>query len=425
MAGATRADANSTGGDGGHGRICLLTSSFPRWPRDATAPFLLDLAQDVRACGWTVEVLAPHAVGAAPREVLAGVPVTRFRYAWPAAQQTVCYRGGALFNLRREPSNWLKLPALVLCQGLALLRAHFRRRFAVLHAHWILPQGLVAVAVGALCRTPVVITVHGSDVFALHARPWRWAKRVALRGAAAVTVNSAATEAAVREIAPGLRTVHRVPMGVAMVPAEERPRVPPSAAGPLLAFAGRLVAQKGVDDLLRAVAILGAERPHVGAIVLGDGPERAHLEALAQRLRIAGRVRFLGWVEPARVASYLAAADIFVLPAKATPDGGAEGQGLAVIEAMLAGTPVIASRSGGLVDAVRHEQTGLLVEEAAPAQIAAAVVRLLDDPALADRLAREAKALAATTYSRSGTAAAFAKIFAAVTAGDPGRGQSA
>lgn len=401
-------------------RICLATSSFPRWAGDPTAPYLLQLARDMMARGWQVDVLAPHAVGLQTYEILSGVPVTRFRYAWPGSRQTLCYGGGALVNLRRQPADWLKVPALAICQWLALRRLVRNGPCHVVHAHWVLPQGLVAIAAGG--GVPVVISVHGSDVFGLRGRLWTWLKRLALCGAAAVTVNSSATEAAVRAIAPNVPVLKRIPMGVAVAePAPARARQDTRRElrlddGPVLLFVGRLVAQKGVADLLQAMAILAGDESAASAVIVGDGPERPRLEAQAAALRIDRRVRFVGLVDPARVPEYLAAADIFVAPSKAISEGGAEGQGLAVIEAMLAGVPVIASRSGGLVDAVRSEETGLLVDEGDPAQIAAAAARLLRDRDLAQRLARQARAMAVDTYAAERTADSFSRLFADLSA---------
>ena len=405
------------------GRICLLTSSFPRWAGDPTASFLLRLAQDFMAQGWQVEVLAPHAAGLKSRESLNGVPVTRFRYAWPESQQTLCYQGGALFNLRRRPANWLKVPVFVACQYLALRRLLRTRPCQAVHAHWVLPQGLVAVAAGR--GVPIVISVHGSDVFALRELLWTWFKRVALRRAAAVTVNSSATEAAVRAIAPDIPVPLRIPMGAAVAGSprerEDLRRSLRLGDGPVLLFVGRLVAQKGVADLLQALVILADDWPAVRAVIVGDGPERARLEARARALKIDDRVHFAGPVDPARVPDFLAMADVFVAPSKTDRDGAAEGQGLAVIEAMLAGLPVVASRSGGMVDAVRPDETGLLVDENAPDQIASAVARLLRDPAMARRLADQARAMAMNSYSAAATADAFSRLFAEVSANAIGR----
>jgi glycosyltransferase involved in cell wall biosynthesis len=191
--------------------------------------------------------------------------------------------------------------------------------------------------------------------------------------------------------------------------------------GPVLLFVGRLVAQKGVADLLQALVILADDWPAVHAVIVGDGPERAQLEAQAIALKIDGRVHFAGPVDPARVPDFLAMADVFVAPSKTDRDGAAEGQGLAVIEAMLAGLPVVASRSGGRVDAVRPDETGLLVDENAPDQIASAVARLLRDPAMARRLADQARAMAMNSYSAAATADAFSRLFAEVSANAIGR----
>lgn len=76
-------------------RILCVTSNFPRWAGDSTTPFVLHLAQDLQEYGWTVDVLAPHAPGAAKKEELGGVSVKRFRYFWPEASENICYQGGA------------------------------------------------------------------------------------------------------------------------------------------------------------------------------------------------------------------------------------------------------------------------------------------------------------------------------------------
>lgn len=410
----TPSDRDADAGAPSKGRICLLTSNFPRWHGDSTTPFVLHLAQDLQALGWDVEVLAPHAPGAAGTEVLDGVRVQRFRYFWPQSGETLCYQGGALINLRKSWVNWLKLPLLVGFEWLALMRVLMRRRFDVVNAHWIVPQGFVAAISARPFGTPVIVTVHGSDVYQLRGAFVSWFKRLALRHADAVAVNSSATERAVFDLVPELRRVHRIPMGIAAGPAAESPRPDDLRAryrrgsGPLLIFVGRLVEQKGVGDLIRAVALAADDLPDVSLMVLGEGQDRAHFEALTASLNLAERVSFLGWVDHDVVPDYLAAADIFVGPSK-----GAEGQGLTFIEAMQAGTPVVATPCGGIVDAVRHEETGLLVDAGAPERIAEAVRRLLSDPALAARLVRNGGDLVAREFTRERTARAYSSVISA------------
>lgn len=403
-------------------RILCLTSNYPRWEGDSTTPFVLHLAQDLIRLGWEVDVLAPHAPGARRREVLRGVPVERFRYLWPERAQTVCYRGGALVNLRKNPLNKLKLPALVGAELVAAARRALVRPYDLVHSHWILPQGFVGAAVARLKPLPHVVTVHGGDVFGLRGALLEGIKRGVLRRAAAVTVNSSCTESEVRRIAPDLRCLARIPMGVDTAPADpdrlaraaELRGSLRSGAGPLLLFVGRMVDEKGLADLLHAVALLAPTLPDTRLLAVGEGQDRPALERLARDLGIAGRTRFAGWVDAAEVPTYLAAADIFVGPSRRGPDGWMEAQGLTFAEAMAAGTPVVATRHGGIVDTVIDGETGLLVAERAPDRIAAAVRRLYAEPELGRRLAERGRALVRERFSRPACAGAFSRLFASL-----------
>jgi len=187
------------------GRVLCVTSNFPRWAGDSTTPFVLHLAQDLQDRGWQVDVLAPHAEGTALRETLGGVQVERFRYLWPPELETVCYRGGALINLRKDRTNYLKLPALLTSQYLNTAHRLIKGKHELLHSHWILPQGFTGVLTAGFFGIPHVTTVHGGDVFGLQGTLFTKFKRFTLRHADAVTVNSSVTEKAVTAIAPDLR----------------------------------------------------------------------------------------------------------------------------------------------------------------------------------------------------------------------------
>ncbi len=403
--------------------VLLVTSSFPRWAGDATTPFVHQLAKDLRGLDWDVRVLAPHAPESKRDEVLDGVPVQRFRYAWPESLESLCYDGGALIKLRSNPARYLLVPLLVAAQGLAVLIRMLRRRVALIHSHWLLPQGFTSALAASLLGRPHVVTVHGGDVFALRGPVSRAAKRLVLRLADAITVNSEATRRAVLELAPCADKVVRIPMGAEDAAAPDPAEVARLRAalcatdGPLLAFAGRLVPEKGAADLLEAIAILAKSLPGVCAVVIGDGPQRQALEDQARALGIDRRVRMTGWLSPAEVRMHLHAADVFVGPSRPAPDGWVEAQGLTFIEAMLAGLPVVASEIGGITDAVRHESTGLLVAPGAPGAIAEAVVRLVGDGDLARRLAHAGRELARADFTRATCAARFSELYARLSAG--------
>lgn len=395
------------------GRILFVTSTFPRWSGDSTTPFILHLAQDLQELGWGVDVIAPHASGAATAEELDGVNVRRFRYMWPASQQTVCYGGGALVNLRKRRSNLAKLPMLVTSEWASVARHLASRQYSIVHAHWILPQGFVA-GLAPTWGAARVLTVHGGDVFGLQSDSMTAFKRVALRRADAVTVNSSATESAVTALWPGVKPI-KIPMGVTEMPPNpakvEQLRLKyRRGAGPLVVFVGRLVDEKGVGDLLDALSLLRRRLPDVTAVLLGEGQDRPSFERQAEGLGLAGCATFTGWVPSEEVPDHLAAADVFVAPSRRASDGWIEAQGLTIAEAMIAGTPVVATRMGGIVDVVADGETGALVDERRPDQIADAIERFAANPSWAGKVADRGRALVRQHLGRRQSAQQFSSL---------------
>ncbi len=400
--------------------LLMLTSNLPRWAGDSTTPFVLHLAQDLLELGWTVDVLAPHAAGAATDEDMGGVRVHRFRYARDPERQRVGYGGGALLNIRRSRRAALQVPTLVLAETAATRRLLHRSRYDVLQSHWLLPQGAVAGVATLGTGVPHVATVHGSDVLGLDAPPLRWAKRAVLARCAAVTVNSSATETAVRRLAPTGSVIRRAPMGVTFAAAAPASGVR-APHPPTVGYVGRLVGWKGVEDLLAAVALLREQgHPDLRCVVAGLGPDEAALRERVRELRLDDVVRMLGWVDHGDVPELLADLDVAVFPSRVEADGTTEGQGLSVLEAMAAGRPVVATRVGGIPDSITDGLDGLLVPERAPQQLADAVSSLLRDPTRAATIGAAARDRAVGHFSRAASAQRFDEILSEAVR-SPGR----
>jgi glycosyltransferase involved in cell wall biosynthesis len=177
---------------------------------------------------------------------------------------------------------------------------------------------------------------------------------------------------------------------------------------PCLLVLASLVARKGIDVLLDALVRLDARAPQPVLWIAGEGPERSALERRARELGLLQRVRFLGQRDDA--GDLLAACDIFALPSRA------EGLGVAALEAMAAARPVVASAVGGLAEAVEHERTGLLVPPEEPEALAAALARLLEDPALRKRLGDAGPARVREGYSAERMVEAYEALYAEVLA---------
>ena len=187
-------------------------------------------------------------------------------------------------------------------------------------------------------------------------------------------------------------------MGARASPAS-RSELARSAEGPVVLTVARLDGQKGVSHLLEAVAAV----PHASFAIAGDGPNRAALEARAAALGVNDRVRFLGHRHD--VPALLAAADLFVLPSLY------EGLPLAVLEAMAAGVPVIATAIGGTNEVVRDGETGTLVPPADSAALAAAIARVLANRDRASRLALAARSLVAREYSVASMVGSVSRLY--------------
>ena len=161
-------------------KILVLTSTYARRQNDIEPRFVDNLCHYLAEAdpGNEIHVVAPHAPGIPTREVMDGIPVFRFRYA-PENWQTLAYEGGILPSLKQNRLRLLLVPLFVCSQLLLALKLARRNDYDVIHAHWIIPQGLVAVLLGSLLksRPPVVITSHGGDLFALKGRLLKRVKR--------------------------------------------------------------------------------------------------------------------------------------------------------------------------------------------------------------------------------------------------------
>jgi len=176
---------------------------------------------------------------------------------------------------------------------------------------------------------------------------------------------------------------------------------------PCLLVAANLVHRKGVDVLLTAAAAL-APRARYALWIAGDGPERGALEAAAARLGIGERVRFLG--QRGDVPDLLEACDVCVLPSRR------EGLGVAALEAMARGRPVVASAVGGLAEIVVAEETGLLVPPGDAAALAAALERLIGDRALALRLGAAGAKRVAEHFVADAMVSAYEQLYREILA---------
>ncbi len=264
------------------------------------------------------------------------------------------------------------------------------------------PAGYPARFLSRWHGVPYGVVVHGTELLLLDAkirrsRFKRWTAGGLLSGAAVIAANSTWTgnlAKAVLELLdrPDLaQRVRVVPLGTE--PREFHPGVDPSdvrgryglTGGPWILTVARIEWHKGIDTMIKAMPAIRAAHPGARYAVAGIGPRQPQLEQLARETGVADAVRFLGAVSDADLPALYNAADLYV-GASRRHDLLVEGFGISLVEASASGLAVVGGRSGGVPDAVRDGETGILVDPDQPAAVAAGVNRLLADEPLRKKL---------------------------------------
>jgi glycosyltransferase involved in cell wall biosynthesis len=370
-------------------RILVLTSTFPRWNRDVEPPFVLELSQ--RMAEWfDVRVLAPHAAGSLFHEVMNRVLVHRFRYA-PTKWQRLTYDGGILANLRKSMLALGLVPLFFIAQLLAVVRLLRRYPIDVIHAHWLLPQGLTAFLARALSghSSKILCTSHGGDFYALKGSIFKAVKKWIADASDHLTVVSNTMREEFLKLGVKPAKISVVPMGVDL-----RLRFVPSGVEPSavsIFFVGRIVEKKGLKYLIEAMPMVLKKCPQARLTVIGDGPRRRDLEKLAEDLGLCEHIRFLGAVENEELPAFYQQAAIVVFPSVVGADGDREGFGLVLAEALGCGCAVVTTDQPAMMDVVQNKKTGLVVPQKNPRELSIAIVRLLSDVEFRSALAAEGR----------------------------------
>ncbi len=364
-------------------RLLVLASTYPARSDDGTPAFVRDLAL-AESMSFSTVVVVPAVPGAPSTEQIGDLTVIRFRYFFRRWEDLA--DGAIIENLRSRRSRVLQVVPFVVAEHLAVRRWVRRHQPDVMHVHWIIPQGLAAYPM--LRRIPSLITTLGGDLYALNG-PFSTAvkRRVVGRAAALSTMNQDMKER-LQALGADPDTVRVMPMGADLTAIRAGAAGVDRIPGRLL-FVGRLVEKKGLAVLLAAVRLLPAT-VHWSMTVVGDGPLRSELQAAARGLP----VEFAGQLSRTELAARYGASEIVVVPSVPAASGDQDGLPVALLEAMGAGCPIVASDLAGINSVVLDDVSGVLVPPGDVAALAVALRDMLSDPARRARLGAGASELA-------------------------------
>jgi glycosyltransferase involved in cell wall biosynthesis len=393
--------------------VVMVTTSYPRFPGDSVGTFMEPIAKHVAARGHEVHIVAPWHPRISRGKVEDGVFFHFFKYAPVPALNVFGYAAGLRADEALKRAAWMAAPFAMTAGWFKALRVAQKKRATVMHGHWVVPGGVIAAA--ARPALPLVVSLHGSDVFvAERAAIARVAAREVLRRAGLVTACS--SDLGRRAIALGAAAdrLEVVPYGVDAARFKPAPGardaaraclgIPPGA--PLLFAAGRLVRKKGFEYLIDAL-------PNVDAhlAIAGDGDLAEELRGRARAAGVADRVHFLGDLLQDAVGNWFAAADVAVAPSVRDDSGNVDGLPNTVLEALASGTPLVSTPAGGIGGVVDDGRTGVIVPQRDAGALAAALAGLLRDPDRRAGLGRAGRALVEARFGWEATASRFESAY--------------
>lgn len=392
-------------------KVLILASTFPRRQNDSTPPFVYELSKQF-VDKANVIVLVPHSRGAKKQEVLAGMEIHRFSY-WPFSKKLA--DGAILPNLKTNKLFWLQVPFFFLFELIALLKMLKEYKPDVIHAHWIIPQGIVTVVAKKLSswNGRIVCTTHGGDIFGLQFL--NGIKKKVLNNCANLTVVSEAIKRKIQEIGITKIPIEVIPMGVdteKFNPDKKDLSIKKkyNIKNEFLLFVGRLSEKKGIEYLIKAIPIVLKKFPDTKLLIVGEGELEKRLKNIAfNELRLKDKVAFAGGLSNTELPRYYATADVFIGPSIIAENGDREGFPVSFMETMACGTPLITSDIEIFKPLIQYKNALKAIEKS-PADIASCIIKLLSDNELKNEIIKNNFALIESQYSLKVVGANYFKI---------------
>ncbi len=386
-------------------KLLMLTHNYPRFKGDFAGVFISLLARRLCECGIEPIVLAPHDIGIPERETLDGVRVVRFRYARSDDDETIAYRGNMHQLVLRSVTGIFKFKQFLDSFRAAAFGIIESEKVDVVAGHWLIPSGIVMKSIAGRSQLPLILSSHGTDIRLMGKYlqiTRRFFRKFFPRLNRWTVVSSFLRDEIVR-MEPSLAAILEVlplPHDETLFYRDETIVRDPN----LIVSVTRFTEQKRVDKLVTAFARLNERHPQTRLVLYGSGPLQDALTKQIADSDLAEKVTLVSPVSQEGLRGVYNRAGMAVL------NSYQEGFGLALSEAMLCGAPVIGTASGGIVDIIRNNETGLLVEVDDSQSLANAMISLHSDQERRNRLAHAGWEYAHRTYASGPLAERFAQI---------------
>jgi glycosyltransferase involved in cell wall biosynthesis len=399
-------------------KICIITHTFPRFNGDTAAPFMGELANGLVDNGHKVVVLTPYDEKIVKEK--RKFDLVTYKYIWPESLATLGYSRTLQGDKNLRFSTYLIAPFMYLFGFFSLLKLVRREKVEVISAHWIVPNGFITALVSLVSGIPFTVTIPGSDVY-------MGSKNMFFKyliGFAAWRANYVISDSShylqqLNDLGFYPQNTEVIRYGVNEKKFVQMKKSPSllkqlniNPADKIVMGVGRFVEKKGFKYLISAMPDILDKQKNAKLVLVGDGSQRQELEELAKKLKVNNSVIFPGMIDYSTLVSYYNLADIFVMPSVRDDKGNIDASPVAMMEAMICGTPVVATKFSGSTELVIKGVTGHLVSEKSSSDIAKAVIEFFKKDTNSRSKVRE---MAIKNFSIGETSHRYSKIFAEVT----------
>ena len=387
--------------------ILFISTVFPDFEGSTRGIFIKNMANEISHNGFIVDILTPKIFNIS-NYIEKNTFGTIYRFPFLSGEKP-------LYKYKKVPI--IRMITYLFSGAWKLLRLMKKNNYKLIHAHWVIPTGLIGIIGSILFNKPLLVTAHGSDLL-------DWGKRKLLKNITKfvlkysyfVIVNSRAMYDTALELgADKQKTSVIYASGIDIEKFNSNIKDTDilrsyniSDSEFVILFVGQLIERKRIKDLINALGIIKNNFNKISLCIIGDGEERDNLEKIAIKLNLKNKVIFIGSVQNEKLPYYYTACDLFVLPSRQ------EGMGVVLLEAMACGKPVIGSDVDGIKSIIQNGFNGMLFKSMDVEDLAENIKFLYNNEKERVRLAKNARKVVENKYSNTIQIKKILKIYSKV-----------
>ena len=360
-------------------KILVLTSSYPKWAGDINGNFVYELSNRLKN-NYEIHILAPSFKGSLSYEEIDGLTIHRHKQ-FPIKGIELAYGTNILAKINKNKLFLFIVPFYLLMQFISLVKIVKKEKINIIHAHWIIPQGIIAVVYKIFLNKKIKIlaTAHGSDINSFNNFIGTILKKFVLKNIDELSVVSVALKN--KAISYGyMKDIYVYPMGVDTMLFSKKMEM--QLQGNMdrrnnqkLLFVGELVEKKGIRLLIEAMPKITKSYPNTILEIIGDGYLKIEMATLVEKLGMSSNIKFLGIIPNNDLPQYYNSADLFILPSQA------EGFGLVIAEAMSCECIALASDLPAIRHIIDNRINGFLLPDISTESIVKSVLEIFSSNA--------------------------------------------